>query len=315
MSGQIVVIENKNLMQVFTDEKGLDPYVKMIKDKVKNHNYDVSTKKGRDEIKSLAHNVGKSKVYLDDLGKELVSGWKKQSKKVDDARKGMRDELIALKEEARQPLNDWEAEEDEKERIFQEKAAALKLAQEIENDHEIGLLLDEKYDREIAMLEQKEFEAEKERQRLTKIAQKEHDEQIAKEAKEQAEKEKVEAEAKAKQAELDKIAIQEKADRDAVAAKEREKQAKIDADNAEKKRLADVKRAEEEATQREIDRQADEQAKAKAEQEKLEKDKKHVGAVRGEIKAHLIKSCKIDEPLAKNIVLALLKTDRITINY
>ena len=331
MSDQLVVIEKKNIMQTFTQDKGLDPYVKMIKDKVKNHEYDTETQKGRDDIKSLAHNVAKSKVYLDDLGKDLVAGWKKQSANVDKARKAMRDELIALKEEARQPLTDWEAEAEEKERIFQEKAAELKLKEKIESDWEIGLLLDDKYDRDIAEELQKEKDAEIERQRLADLAQKERDEKIAKDATKKAEKEKAQAIADAKQAKLDKIAAQEKTKRDAKQAKidakwlaiktkkekeDREKQVKINADNAEKQRLADVKKAKEEATQREVDRQAKIKKDTDDAQKKRENNKKNKGKVWGEIKSHLMTSCNLPEDKAKEVVRALTEfPERITINY
>ena len=52
-----------------------------------------------------------------------------------------------------------------------------------------------------------------------------------------------------------------------------------------------------------------------AKQEKLEANKKHTGLVRGEIKKHLMSMCGIDNELATKVVKALLKTNRITINY
>ena len=125
----------------------------------------------------------------------------------------------------------------------------------------------------------------------------------------------IESEARAKQAEIDKIAAQEKAERDAQEAKRREDQAKIDAEIAEKKRVEDVKRAQEEATKREIERQEREKEKEKEEKDKLEANKRHVGKVRGEIKEHIMKECKIDCDLAKKVVISLLKTERVTINY
>lgn len=105
----------------------------------------------------------------------------------------------------------------------------------------------------------------------------------------------------AKQAELDKI--------------EAEKQAKIDAEAAEKKRLEDVTRAAEEAKQEQIRQQ---EAEKKAESDrlaKLEANKKHVGKIRGQIKEQLMPACNNDEKMAKAIVLALLKIKQVTINY
>ena len=93
------------------------------------------------------------------------------------------------------------------------------------------------------------------------------------------------------------------------------RQAKINAEQAEIKRLADVKQAQEEATHREVERQS---AEKKAEQErlaKLESDKKHVSAVRCEIKQHIMKASGIDEVTAVKVVKSLLKTARITVNY
>lgn len=69
---------------------------------------DISTKKGRESIASLAYQVARTSTGLDDLGKELVEGWKTQAKVVDIERKFCREELAALKDEVRQPLTDWE---------------------------------------------------------------------------------------------------------------------------------------------------------------------------------------------------------------
>ena len=126
------------------------------------------------------------------------------------------------------------------------------------------------------------------------------DNQIKIEAVEKAEEEKA-AEQKATQA-------KENADREAKLAEDRAEQAEI-----ESKERADA--AAEQARKEEIKRQNDEKQEAEEAQRKLEADKKHVGAVRDEIKEHLMVSCNLDETLAKNVVLSLLKTDRVTFNY
>ncbi len=56
----------------------------------------------------MADKVAKSKVYLDGLGKDLVSGIKAQAKVIDKERRGMRERLDMLKAEVRAPLTQWE---------------------------------------------------------------------------------------------------------------------------------------------------------------------------------------------------------------
>ena len=86
---------------------------------------------------------------------------------------------------------------------------------------------------------------------------------------------------------------------------------KRQSDLAEQSRLAAI----ETARLAQIKVQEDEKKAAAAAREKLEANQKHVDSVRGEIKSHLMNACSLDEATAKKVVLALLKTDRITINY
>ena len=109
---QLVTIEQKNAMEVFTADKGLDPYLEKIQKEVSTLVPDLSTQKGRKEIASMAQKVAKSKTYLDGVGKDLVAEMKKKPKLIDAERKRMREFLDKLKEEVRQPLTDWEAKEE-----------------------------------------------------------------------------------------------------------------------------------------------------------------------------------------------------------
>ena len=60
---------------------------------------DVTTKKGRDAIASIAHKVARSKTALDNIGKELVAELKDVPKKIDAERKRIADEAAAVKAE------------------------------------------------------------------------------------------------------------------------------------------------------------------------------------------------------------------------
>jgi len=72
---------------------------------------DLTTAKGRKLIASTAHKVARSKVYLDEIGKNLVADWKTKTALVDQVRKKIRDRLDDLKAEIRRPLEAWEAAE------------------------------------------------------------------------------------------------------------------------------------------------------------------------------------------------------------
>jgi hypothetical protein len=93
----------------------IDPLIERIEAEVRSHVADLTTKKGRDAIASLAFKVSTSKTALDTAGKALTQTQKAEIKVVDDARKKIRDRFDALRDEARKPLTDWEKAEADKE--------------------------------------------------------------------------------------------------------------------------------------------------------------------------------------------------------
>ena len=109
----LFILENVNAVEVFGGQ-GLDDLLGKITEEAKSIIPDLTTKKGRDEIASMAHKVAKSKTYLDGLRKDLVSEWKTKAKAVDAEGKKMRDTLDALKAEVRQPLTEWEDAENKR---------------------------------------------------------------------------------------------------------------------------------------------------------------------------------------------------------
>lgn len=120
MENELIEVKTLNPAEVFT-KTGCRPVIEMIKEKVKDFVPDLSTAKSRKEIASLAAKVAKSKVVLDDLGKELVADWKERAKIVDEGRRIIRDELDALKDQIRKPLTDWEEAEERRVNIIKTK--------------------------------------------------------------------------------------------------------------------------------------------------------------------------------------------------
>jgi hypothetical protein len=107
-----VVPPQETALAVYSTEKGLEPWLQKIRTEIDGFTPDISTRKGRDAIASMAYKVARSKTALDDVGKKLVADLKEVPKKIDAERKRVRDTLDSWQEEVRRPLNEWQAAED-----------------------------------------------------------------------------------------------------------------------------------------------------------------------------------------------------------
>jgi hypothetical protein len=107
-----VVPPQETALAIYSAEKGLEPWLQKIRTEIDGFTPDISTRKGRDAIASMAYKVARSKTALDDVGKKLVADLKEVPKKIDAERKRVRDTLDSWQEEVRRPLNEWQAAED-----------------------------------------------------------------------------------------------------------------------------------------------------------------------------------------------------------
>lgn len=316
----LVVIEKKNAMAVFTNNDQLDPLIEAIEKEARSLVPDVTTKKGRDAIASMAHKVARSKTYIDNAGKDLVAELKALPKKIDESRRIARERLDALKDEVRRPLTEWEDEQDrikaeEAMNALHAEALAMneefdrQLAARIESDHEMALLMNDAFDRE-----QSEKKAEAERQRIAR------EEDIKRQAEEKAkreaeEKHRAELEASARReaeeraakerAERERIEAQQRAERDRIAAEQKaeaDKQAAIEAERRKAQEEAD--RIRREAEQREQSRLAEEKRKAD-EQARREADVKHRKAVSVEVVKALMANTSLTRDQAIEVLTAV----------
>ncbi|MBD7644509.1 hypothetical protein HPN51_05140 [Klebsiella pneumoniae] len=305
----LVVIEKKNAMAVFTNNDQLDPLIEAIEKEARSLVPDVTTKKGRDAIASMAHKVARSKTYIDNAGKDLVAELKALPKQIDESRRVVRERLDALKDEVRRPLTEWEAEQ---ERIKAEEAMnalhveALamneefdrQLAARIESDHEMALLMNDAFDRE-----QAEKKAEAERQRIAREEEikRQAEEKAKREAAEQAQREIDAAAAREREAILAKERA-EREQREAAERAEREKQAAVEAERRKAQEEAD--RIRREAEQREQARLAEDKRKAD-EQARREADVKHRKAVGTEIVKALLANTSLTRDQAIEVLTAV----------
>lgn len=305
----LVVIEKKNAMAVFTNNDQLDPLIEAIEKEARSLVPDVTTKKGRDAIASMAHKVARSKTYIDNAGKDLVAELKALPKQIDESRRVVRERLDALKDEVRRPLTEWEAEQ---ERIKAEEAMnalhveALamnedfdrQLAARIESDHEMALLMNDAFDRE-----QAEKKAEAERQRIAREEEIKRlaEEKAKREAEEQAQREIDAAAAREREAILAKERA-EREQREAAERAEREKQAAVEAERRKAQEEAD--RIRREAEQREQARLAEEKRKAD-EQARREADVRHRKAVGVEVVKALMANTSLTRDQAIEVLTAV----------
>jgi hypothetical protein len=89
---------------------------------------DIEVKKNRAAITSAAAAYPRLRVKLDDKGKEIVAGWKAQSKTVDNRRKAIRDTLDRIRDTVRAPLNEWEqAQAAQARRVAEDEAQIVNL--------------------------------------------------------------------------------------------------------------------------------------------------------------------------------------------
>ena len=342
MSTELVLIEieiTPETAPAVYQGKGLDQFFEKIKEAT-NEICDVTTAAGRKRIASQAFKISRSKTAVVAPGREYLKTIKALPKLIEQELREFENKCDALRDEKRKPLDIWEAGQKaiEDKRLADEQAA--KDAAQLESDHEIGLLMDDAFNRDAA-----------DKRQAAEQAQRERDAALVQEA---AEKAKADAEAKA-QADKD---ASDKRERDALLAKERAEadlaraaqdlknaeakaaQDKIDAEKreaeakekaaqmAEENRLAELAasaRREQAAAQLERDKQAAEVQRLADEKTAREADTAHKAKINRAAVAEMIEACKvgdsdllvINEAQAKLILLAIFKgkVPNVSINY
>jgi hypothetical protein len=340
-------------VKTFTDEAEFNKLYDAILQKVNEHKHDVSTKKGRDEIKSLAHKIAKTKAALDRQGFALTEEWRLNKKKVDATRNKIDERLVALQTKFRKPLTDWENAEEARVKKHQAALDALLGMISTPSGHTSAELREAALTVELTIVDAswEEFEdraalakedASAALARLIVAAEKseadarELEELRAAKAKLEQEKAELAAAEEAKRIEAQRVEneriAEEKRQADiAQAAKDAAGKATRDAAQA----VADAERRAEEAkaqaerdiadAKAETERQAaaekkriaDEQEAEAAAQRRRDANKEHKKAINNSIVAELVKCSKITEEQAQAIVIHLVcgLVPNVTLQY
>ena len=346
---ELQVIDQNVIVAAFAKRGGTDELFEHIAQEVRSHVPDVTTKKGRDAIGSLAMKVSKSKTLIEKCGKELVAEQKAQIKLIDDDRIAIVKKFDALRDEILAPRDAWEKAEEDRVKKHQDAIIGIKMPADLLQNHPTewtsenikvaindleNVCIDpsfEEFEQEAklskfetleklrtALAAREKYEAEQaELERLRKEQlereQRERDERIAKEA---ADKARIEAEAKAlaeqRRVEREKQDAQEKAEREKREAAEREARLIAEKEEAE---LRAQQAAVMERQRIEREQAAKEEAERKAEEARLA-NVEHMRSINQEI---LNKLCAIglDEGQAKAVITAIARNQipNVSIKY
>jgi len=291
---------------------------------------DPTTKKGRDEIVSLAYKVSQSKTLIDKAGKDLTEEWRQKTNKVNAERKRATEFLDNLRDKIRQPVTEYENREKarvkERENAIEEIRSLAQLSGPMEpaeyqaridrieaigasldfmefaskmqtmKDGAIALLTAQKIDREQAIADKARLE-ELERQN----AERERVERERKIAEAAALKAKEAAEAAAK-AELDRVAREAAEVKRQAEEAAREAQAAIEKAKADAEAAIEAERKKVEAERIAAEKKAADEAAAEA---LRQADKAHRERVLAEVTADIDKILEHGY-IAENIADAIL---------
>lgn len=108
----LIKVKKQNIISIFSDNKKIEPMIKKVREEVSVEKFDLTTKKGRDDIASRAYKVSKMKnAVVKKLIDPSVEEYKAAIKGVGAGKTHWNSEMDALRDEVRAPLNKWEEEE------------------------------------------------------------------------------------------------------------------------------------------------------------------------------------------------------------
>lgn len=108
----VAEILEHNPAKVLQDPEALEAVLAQMQLELETFVPNTSTAKGRAAVASFAHKFAKSKTAIDEAGKVLNSSLREQIDAVDLVRRKVRAKFDEYRDQARKPLDDWEAVQD-----------------------------------------------------------------------------------------------------------------------------------------------------------------------------------------------------------
>ena len=267
---ELEIADQNIVVSAFRTPGGTAELFERIAQEARSHVPDVTTKKGRDAIGSLALKISKSKTFIEKCGKELVAEQKAQIKVIDDDRISTVKKFDDLRNEILAPRDAWEQAEKDRIQAIQDKIAQFDSGR-VDIGSPLDLIISV-----IAEIEAIEIdESFAEQQEHAKLKKYECLEVLRKV---QVDREKYEAE----QAELERLrqaeALRQQQERDAQIAREAAEKATREAEEKARFEAERVEREKREAEQREARLKAEKEAAELRAAQAAENERKRIEA-------------------------------------
>ncbi len=124
---ELEIADQNIVVSAFRTPGGTAELFERIAQEARSHVPDVTTKKGRDQIGSLAMKVSKSKTFIEKCGKELVAEQKAQIKLIDDDRIATVKKFDELRNEILAPRDAWEQAEKDRVKKHEHHIATIRM--------------------------------------------------------------------------------------------------------------------------------------------------------------------------------------------
>ena len=122
---ELQVLEQNVIVQAFATQGGTDALFERIAEQARSFVPDVTTRKGREEIGSVAMKVSKSKTLTEKYAKDLVAEEKARIKLIDSDRIQFCKKMDSLRDEILAPRDAWE--QAEKDRVAKHEESILSI--------------------------------------------------------------------------------------------------------------------------------------------------------------------------------------------
>lgn len=119
----VLVAENPGLP--LTDHDVREALFDAVEQQVAQFVADVKTEAGRKDISRRAREIGSLKTRIDDAGKDMTEGWRRQTNAVNAERNVVKSRLEALRDRLEKPLADWKRAEDQRQSIIRNTIDAI----------------------------------------------------------------------------------------------------------------------------------------------------------------------------------------------
>ena len=137
-TGALVKLESVNIGELLSTGKGVDEILAEVRRQTVSIVPDLSTDKGRKQIRALAYRVSRTRALMDQKRLEHTKNLRDEIAKLNGNGNLLLDGLAAIRDEVRKPLTDWEAEEEMWQEALLEdarrEAEARELAEQFERD-------------------------------------------------------------------------------------------------------------------------------------------------------------------------------------